>query len=240
MYVKTREVEIKEEILKAIYHLSTDRSKVLLWQTIMVEGKAKKNLIHCEMLGLDNKNLYFEPINVKTKELLSKKISRKNKIFIRGSHNGVLFKSENYRVINGIIEIPIPKKILLSEKRSANRIQISDTEHAYLKFEKNKNQHFRSTKMKIEDFSEFGFSVQLKKIDRPHYEVNGTYQISMILDIPIKGLSATLVYQRVQSYIKNGKTRVIYRAGFKLNQKLPNEIIKRLSKLSDNHKKMAA
>ena len=238
MLIKIREVTQPEEISRAFSHLQTDRSRVLLWQTIKSDTN-KKILIHCEMVSINQRNIYLAPINIKTSDLLNKKISINNKIFIRGTQNGVLFKSENFKIVNGKIEIPIPDKILLSEKRYQNRYSIPFSKHAFIKFENKSNSLKRTSKMRIEDISLEGFSIQMKRNESPFYEVNKTYEIVNILGISVTGIYATLVYQTVHNYIKDGKTKIVFKAGFKLKQKLPNAIYQELLNLIEQ-KEIAA
>ena len=98
MKVKIREVTEPTEIIKAFSHLYTDRSKVLLWQTSKSD-KSKKTLIYCELVSIDQRKIYLTPFNANMKNIIRKTIKTTNKIFIRGSYNGVLFSSDF--VING-------------------------------------------------------------------------------------------------------------------------------------------
>ena len=48
-----------------------------------------------------------------------------------------------------------------------------------------------------------------------------------------KSFKATLIYQKVHTYIKNAKTQVLFKAGFKLNAPLPDEIYQQLLELTE-------
>ena len=229
MIIKIREVTEQSEIIKAFSHLYTDRSRVLLWQTSKSDNK-KKTLIYCELVSIDNNKIYLTPFNTTIKEFLNKKINSKNKIFIRGTVNGVLFKSENYIIRGDQLEIPMPNKILLSENRRMERHRVNENSYLYIKLDNEslKKGHQRTTH-KIQDFGKRGFSVQMSKHDSHHYEINKSYKLTSILGESIpSGYEACLVYLKVHSYIKNTRTQVVFKAGFRLNKDLPHDIFDKL------------
>ncbi len=228
MRVKIREVTKKLEIIKAFSHLYTDRSKVLLWQTSRLD-RTKKTLIYCELVSIDNKNIYLTPYSTTIKDILSKTIKTTNKIFIRGSYNGVLFKSDNFFIRGDRLEVPIPTKILLSENRRKKR-HILNNKHAYIKFKNNSllSMHNRASH-RIQDFGENGISIFMTKNDSHHYEVNESYKVLSIAGINLPpNFEAKLVYQKVHTYIKHSKTQVIFKAGFKFNKSLPTRLFNHL------------
>ena len=239
MRVNIREVVEKSEIIRAFSHLYTDRSKVLLWQTSKSD-KTKKTLFYCELISMDNKNIYLTPFNANIKNIIKKTISCNNKIFIRGSYNGVLFKSDDFQIKGKTIEVPLPTRILLSENRKSERYALDDSTYSYLKIENSAliGKHLRSSH-KIYDFSENGISIHMTKKESHFYEINKEYPLRSIngLRIP-RDYKAKLVYQKVHTYIKNSKTQVLFRAGFKFNKPLPKKIFNSLLDLY--HKKRAA
>ncbi len=244
MRVNIREVTDKSEIIRAFSHLYTDRSKVLLWQSSKQNPK-KKTLIYCELVSIDNRNIYVTPFNVNLRDILKKTVNTKNKIFIRGTFNGVLFKSDDFIIKGDKIEIPIPDRVLLSENRKADRIKISNAEYAYIKLinETNIKSHKRASH-KIQDFSMNGFSIHMTKHESHHYEINRSYQINSIAGISCpKNFTAKLIYQKVHTYIKNTQSQVMFKAGFKTNKPIPKKLYDKLLSLAEKptkvHKKAA-
>lgn len=240
MKVNIREVTDPNEIIKAFSHLYTDRSKVLLWQTSKAD-KSKKTLIYCELISIDHRNIYLTPYNTSIKQVIKKTIKTTNKIFIRGSYNGVLFKSTDFTINGDTIEVPIPKKILLSENRSNKRNPIPESLYVYVKFkdendQKNHKKNHRSS-FKIFDFSRQGLSINMSKKDSHFFEINKSYEISTINGVKLpKSFNGKLIYQKVHTYIKNSKTQILFKAGFKLSEPIPLELYNHLVRLCDAHK----
>ena len=136
-----------------------------------------------------------------------------------------------------MIEVPMPKKILLSENRRSDRFPIPENLYIYVKFQNpnsstdNKNQR---SSFKIFDFGRQGISINMTKKDSHYFEINNDYEISTINGKKLpKSFKATLIYQKVHTYIKNAKTQVLFKAGFKLKIPLPEEIYQQLLALTD-------
>ena len=240
MRIKIREVTDRGEILKAFSHLYTDRSKVLLWQTSKNDS-SKKTLIYCELISIDNSTIYLTPYSTTIKEILNQTIKTRNKIFIRGTYNGVLFKSDNFIIRGDKLEIPVPKKILLSENRNSKRFIIGDKNYAYIKIlNKSLEKTNQRKSYKIHDFGLKGFSIQMTKYESHYFEINGSYHIDSIAGIALpKNYQAKLVYQRVHTYIKNAKSQVTFKVGFMLNKDLPLKVYNLLLDMHNSLKDVA-
>ena len=229
MKFKAREITQKELILKSFSHLETDRSKVLLWQTSKTD-RAKKTLIYCELTALNETYISLTPINEDIKKIIKKSINTQNKIFIRGTYNGVLFKCDDFKINGEFIELAIPDRILLSENRKSDRFQLHERCQSFLKIS-NLNSNLGHTKksFKINDFGIKGLSITINKKESHYFEIGRTYNISNILGISFdQPLRAVLVHQKVHSYIHNQQTKILFKAGFKLEDNIPVEIFKKL------------
>ena len=68
--------------------------------------------------------LFLSSINKSAKEVIKQMVQSENTIFIRGTLNGVMFKSEQFSLSDNLLRIPIPKRIMLSERRTKKRYLI--------------------------------------------------------------------------------------------------------------------
>ena len=68
--------------------------------------------------------MFLSSINKTAKEVIKQMVQSENTLFIRGTLNGVMFKSEKFSLSDNLLRIPIPKKIMLSERRTKKRYLI--------------------------------------------------------------------------------------------------------------------
>ena len=226
--MKVREITNTIEIMKAFSHLQTDRSRVLLWQTH--KKTKKKNVFFCELTSVGTKNIYLKPINDSAHKVIHSVIDASNKIFVRGSINGVLFKSDRFIFSGDEIQIPLPEKVVLYENRNKDRFYMPAQSSLYMKIENPlATTSGKKTSFKILDFSENGISIFFNKQDSYYFDVGKSYRIVRLAGYDIENtFTAKLIYQKVHTYIKNQKTNVSFRAGFRFSSPIPKIILDKL------------
>lgn len=231
MKLKLREVKEKHEIIKEFSHLHTDRSKVLLWQNVVINGIRKKTIIFCELKSISQNYLFLSSINKTAKEVIKQMVQSENTLFIRGTLNGVMFKSEKFSLSDNLLRIPIPKKIMLSERRTKKRYLIGLDKKIELTFRgiPTKDNKKETKTFLLNDFSKEGAAIQLKRGDAIYMEVGKFYSLQSINDITLPpNFKARIVYHKVHTYFKNSGQKVIFKAGLQFSKNLPKEIFEDL------------
>ena len=231
MEMKLREVKEKHDIIKEFSHLHTDRSKVLLWQNITVNGKRKKTIIFCELKSISQNFLFLSSINKAAEEVIKQMVQSESTIFIRGTLNGVMFKSEKFALSDNLLRIPIPKRIMLSERRSKKRYLLGLDKKIEMTFRgiPTKENKKETKTFLMSDFSKEGAAIQLRRGDAIYMEVGKYYSLQSINDISLPpNFKAKIVYHKVHTYFKNSGQKVIFKAGIQFSKKLPKEIFEDL------------
>ena len=231
MEMKLREVKEKHDIIKEFSHLHTDRSKVLLWQNVIVNGEKKKTIIFCELKSISQNYLFLSSINQSAKDVIKQMVKSENTIFIRGTLNGVMFKSEKFSLSENLLRVPIPKRIMLSERRAKKRYLLGLDKKIEMTFRGiPTNQNKKETKtFLLNDFSKEGAAIQLKRGDAIYMEVGKYYSLQSINGITLPpNFKAKVVYHKVHTYFKNSGQKVIFKAGLHFSKKLPKEIFQDL------------
>lgn len=225
-----------EVIQDTIHKAMVDDSKITLWQTKSDQSRDRfygklvetsKTEVKIELTGKEGHN----------------PISATESIFIHCESNGLIFKRENFKLVNGIISFPYPHEVKLEEKRKIPRFLYKYQDYKVIAFhQKVMNIHGVEEEVKfsgtLTDISTEGLSFVVEEEELGALSIGSEVYVTKLTDQELpKEHHAKLVY--LQSYVPSrseSRTRFT-KVGMKFIDSLESVSFKSISSLVDKKQK---